>query len=102
MTGEGVLRALPVVDELVTEEGAVVLVRTSLSHKVVRLSVLGQLIREIAADGITPTRLVAELSRRLGPPPSGEDVAELVAAATADLERDGLVALQPDDRPVRP
>ena len=87
---EQIVRTCQVVDELATEDGAVVLLAASAGHQLVRLSVLGQVIRELAAEGITAERLAQEVELRIGPPPQG-DVAELVAAAVAELERDGLV-----------
>ena len=88
------VRTCQVVDELTAEDGAVVLLAGAAGHLLVRLSVLGQVIRELAADGITTSRLAEEVELRIGPPPQG-DVAELVAAAVAELERDGLVTIEP-------
>ena len=85
------IRRCEVVDELVTEDGAVVLVETATGHHVVRLSVLGQLIRELAAQDITIERLVQELESRLGPSTAG-DAGLLVATAVAAMQSDGLLS----------
>jgi hypothetical protein len=84
------------VDELVTDEGAVVLVKTPRGHNLVRLSVLGQLIRVLAAEGIPLDDLVDELESRLGPAEHGES-RQLVAEAVAALEADGLVSRSPSE-----
>src|SRR5690606_19931145 len=52
-TMSDIIRTGDVVDELVTDEGSVVLVETPRGHNLVRLSLLGQLIRELAAEGIS-------------------------------------------------
>lgn len=85
-----IVRARPVIDELVTDEGAVVLIDGSGGHRVARLSVLGQLIRELAVEGISLESLVHELESILGPPTEG-DASSLVLSAVAELERDRLV-----------
>lgn len=88
----GVIRTTPVVDELVTEDGAVVLLVAPGGYRVVRLSVLGQLIRELAAGGISMDHLVEELEARLGPSTDG-DATTLVASAVVSLGADGLVSV---------
>lgn len=88
-----VVHANPVVDELVTDEGSVVLISTPSGHRVVRLSLLGQLIRELTGSAIQVDRLATELESRVGSPPGG-DALELVRRAVGDLERDGLVAVR--------
>jgi hypothetical protein len=86
-----IIRTADVVDELETDEGAVVLVETPQGHNLVRLSVLGQLIRELAAEGISMDSLVDELELRLGPAEQGES-RQLVVEAVAALQADGLVS----------
>jgi hypothetical protein len=86
------VRACPVEDELVTDEGSVVLLRARGSHRVVRLSMLGQLIRELAVEAISVEVLARELESRIGSPPGGSAV-ELALRAVQALERDGLVAV---------
>lgn len=86
-----VVKACPVLDELVTDEGAVVLFGADGHRRVARLSVLGQLVRELADDEITLESLVDELEAILGPV-EGDDATSIVRAAVADLERDGLVS----------
>lgn len=88
----GIVRTCDVVDELATDEGSVVLVGVPGSHHLVRLSVLGQLIRELAVEGIPMDTLVAELEAQLGPAAQG-DSTRLVTEAVAALEADGLVSL---------
>lgn len=89
-----VLRTCQVVDELVTDEGAVVLLEAGAGHRVVRLSVLGQLIRELAAEGIPMDRLVRELEAQLGP--AGDlDAWLLTVKSVAAMEADGLVTRNP-------
>jgi len=85
------IRTCDVVDELSSDDGAVVLVGSSGNHRVVRLSVLGQLIRELASEGISIDSLVLELEAMLGPAGDGES-ARLVVDAVAALEADGLVS----------
>jgi hypothetical protein len=89
-----VIRTCEVLDELVAEDGAVVLVEAATGDRVVRISVFGQLIRELAAEGITIDCLVQELEARLGPSTEG-DAGLLVARAVDALERDGLVSSSP-------
>lgn len=90
------VRANPVVDELVTDEGSVVLVSTPSGHRVVRLSLLGQLIREVAVSAIPLDRLASELESWIGSPPGGDGLG-LVRRAVADLERDGLVTVRENE-----
>lgn len=86
-----IVRTCDVVDELVTDEGAVVLVKAPRGNHVVRLSLLGQLIRELAGEGISFDALVRKLEAELGPAQDGES-RRLVADAVAALEADGLVS----------
>jgi hypothetical protein len=91
-----IVRTCQVVDELVTDDGAVVLLEAGAGHRVVRLSVLGQLIRELAVDGIPMDRLAAELEARLGP--AGDlDALQLTAESVEAMEADGLVSMTPDE-----
>lgn len=85
-----IITALAVVDDLVSEDGALVLVEAGGAHRVVRLSVLGQAIRELAAEGVTLGSLVAGLEDRFGP--AGEESTQIVTRAVAALEADGLVS----------
>jgi hypothetical protein len=88
-----IIRTCKVMDELVSDDGAVVLVAAEVGHRVVRLSVLGQLIRGLAAEGITMDRLVRELETELGAL-DGDEAWSLTATAVAALEADGLVRVQ--------
>lgn len=84
------LRTSPVLDELRDEDGAVVLQEKDGGHRVVRLSPLGQLIRELATEGISIEALVRELEARLGPSTQG-DALDLTARAVSAMEADGLL-----------
>ena len=88
-----VVRTRPVVDELVGDDGAVVLVLADDAHRVVRISVLGQTIRELAADGIVSSLLERALVDRFGTPDT-PDVQALVRAAIDALATEGLVAVE--------
>jgi hypothetical protein len=88
-----VVRTRPVVDELVGDDGAVVLVLSDDAHRVVRISVLGQTIRELAADGIVSSLLERALVDRFGTPGT-PDVQALVRAAIDALAAEGLVAVE--------
>lgn len=95
MTAVWVLTA-PVLDELVEADGAVVLLGDDdTGHRVLRITVLGQQIREVAADGIWLPALVQALIERLGPP--GDDdgnAVALVEAAAESLADEGIVTLR--------
>jgi hypothetical protein len=88
----------PVVDELVTDEGSVVLISTPNGHRVVRLSLLGQLIRELAVGGIAIEDLRRELEAQLGAPRRGDTLA-LVRGAVEVLRSDGIVTTQGEPVP---
>ena len=90
-----VVRTRPVVDELVGDDGAVVLVLREDAHRVVRISVLGQLIRELAADGITLNDLESALVEHLGTP-EDLNVPALVGAAVDALADEGLLVVDGD------
>jgi hypothetical protein len=87
-----VVSSAPVLDELVGEDGAVVLVSHGSGHRVVRLSVLGRMIRELAADGIPLSTLGAVLVERLGSPPTPNDQ-DAVRVAVEALAAEGLVVV---------
>ena len=86
------VRAVPVLDELAGEDGAVVLVASGPTHRVVRLSLLGQTVRRLAADGIVVEALVAAVQDVLGEPPGG-DAQALVEDAVRGLRDVGLVVV---------
>lgn len=85
-----VIRSCDVVDELVTDEGSVVLQEVGGGHHIARLSVLGQLVRELAAEGISLDALARELESRLGPA-AGVDTLQATADAVAVMEAGGLL-----------
>lgn len=87
-------RTCPVLDELVDEDGAVVLQQDGSGHRVIRLSPLGQLIRELAVEGISLDVLVPALEARLGPPTQG-NARDVTAQAVAAMEADGLLSRAP-------
>lgn len=95
MTAAWVLTA-PVLDELVEADGAVVLLGDDVTgHRVLRITVLGQQIREMAAAGISLPALVQALIERLGPPGDDDgDAAALVEAAAESLASEGIVTLR--------
>jgi hypothetical protein len=84
------VRAVPVLDELAGEDGAVVLVASGPTHRVVRLSVLGETVRRLARDGIVVRDLVDAVRAALGEPPGG-DARALVEDAVRGLRDVGLV-----------
>ncbi|NUR80525.1 MAG: hypothetical protein HOQ21_08790 [Dermatophilaceae bacterium] len=84
-----VVTATEVADALVGDDGAVVLVVSGGQHQVLRLSLLGQAIREIAATGVPMSRLTDELVGRFGG--AGADPAADVVALVKQLESAGLV-----------
>jgi hypothetical protein len=88
-----VVRSAPVLDQLVGDDGAVVLRVHETTHRVVRLSVLGQTIRELAAHGILSSVLERALVERLGTPDT-PDVQALVRAAIEALAAEGLVTVE--------
>lgn len=87
-----IVRAQPVLDELSDEDGALVLVETGGVHRVVRLSALGQLIRDLAKSGISVGKLASELEAILGPAEDGES-GRLVAQAVTALVADGVLSV---------
>ena len=73
-----------VIDELVTDDGTVVLVGGTAGGKVVRLSPLGHEILAAVANGLTLAELESEMRSRLGEPPGG-DLSALVREAVLAL-----------------
>jgi broad specificity phosphatase PhoE len=86
------VRAVPVVDELAGHDGAVVLVASGPTHRVVRLSVLGETVRRLATGGIDAEDLVVAVRDALGEPPGG-DARTLVEDAVRGLRDVGLVVV---------
>ena len=86
---EPVVRAIAVADALVGDGGAVVLVESSSGHQVVRISPMGQAVREMAAVGVPMSRLTKELVGRFGA--ADGDAATAVEALVAELVSAGLV-----------
>ncbi|MGO4599356.1 hypothetical protein [Terrabacter sp. 2RAF25] len=84
-----VVTASEVADVLVGDDGSVVLVESAGQHQVLRLSVLGQAVREIAVSGVPLSRLTDELVARFGS--AGPDPAAEVQALVAQLASAGLV-----------
>jgi hypothetical protein len=83
--------AVEVLDELVGDDGSVVLVAVPGGHRVVRLSTLGQAVRELATGGVPFEKLVAGLVDRFGSPPGPDDAVETVRAAVDSRESEGVV-----------
>jgi hypothetical protein len=84
------LQAAPVVDELVTHEGAAVLLGGTESV-VMRLSPMGQAIRELASESISLQELVARLHERFGPPPDGDQFLMVRSMVDEMVERGIIV-----------
>lgn len=81
--------ATAVVDQLVADDGAVVLVDAGGQHRVLRLSAMGQAVREFALSGVPLSRLTDELVERFGA--AGDNPADAVATLVRELESAGLV-----------
>jgi len=79
------VRSVPVLDEVVRDDEAVVLV----GGQVLRVSPLAHSLRTLAADWTGLEELAARLAERHGDP--GGDVVELLRAVVADLQGAGLV-----------
>ena len=86
------LRRGPVVDELSTDEGTVVLVGRDVGSQVVRLSPLGREILAAVGPGPTLTELESVLRSRLGEPGVG-DLPALVRSAVLALHEAGVIAV---------
>ena len=91
-----IVTALPVVDALEGDDGAVLLVAHGAGHRVVRLSLLGALVREYAGTGRPLGELAAAVTSVLGPPPTGDPV-ELLQVVVGELQREGVVSVVRDD-----
>lgn len=96
MTG-GAVVSVPIVDDFVTEDGAVVLLSGE-TGRVIRLSAVGLAILHIARTRIDIDRLVVELEARFGPPRDG-DVRVTVLAMVDQLEDEGLVTTSESEGP---
>ena len=81
-------RALPVLDRLDREGGAVVL----LGRQVVRLSPLAAALLDACDDWRGVEELAGQLVAQFGDPPSG-DARSMTAAALTELRDQGLVEL---------
>ena len=75
-----VVYAGDIVDTLSMGEGTVVLARSELGHRVVRLSLLGSEVLDAVGDGTSLAALEEELRRRLGIPADGGSPALMHAA----------------------
>jgi hypothetical protein len=91
-----IVHSVPVLDELVGDEGSLLLVGDETAgHRVLRVTALGQEIREQAKHGIAFPHLVDELITVFGPP--SEDPAEatrLVKQAVEALVAQGALTLR--------
>lgn len=85
------VRAVPVLDEVVRGEEAVVLV----GGQVLRVSALAHSVRELATDWTDLADLAGRLAERHGAP-DGDPVV-LLRAVVADLEAAGLVETSGED-----
>lgn len=92
MSHRRVVTALPVVDELITEEGSVVLVPGSGgASRILRLSSIGSAVRELTTDGMPLGELADRLTERFGAP-EGSAVAA-VTDVVATLVEQGLISV---------
>ena len=89
---EPVVTTSAVVDDLVTEDGAVVLVDSARGPQVLRLSPLAQAVREIAQGGVPLTLLTHDLFERFGAPPDGQS--DAVLAVVEQLASAGVVTVE--------
>ncbi len=91
-TPDTVITALPVLDSLEGDDGAVLLMSSGDGHRVVRLSLLGALVREQAGSGMPLGQLAAALTALVGPPPTGDPV-EVLAGVVSELQGEGIVSV---------
>ncbi|MGO4363016.1 PqqD family protein [Terrabacter sp. 2TAF16] len=85
--------AVEALDELIGEDGSVVLIPVNGAYRVVRLSTLGQAVRELTAGGTSIEQLASGLVARFGTPPERADSRDAVRAVLASLESEGVVRL---------
>lgn len=97
MSAAHVVTALPVVDELVTDEGSVVLAGRDAQSHVLRLSLIGTSVRELTRDGMPLGELAAHLAHRFGAPEG--DALTVVAEVVATLAAQGMVSVDELDHP---
>jgi hypothetical protein len=91
-----VVHAVAVLDELISDDGGLLLVGDDIAgHRVLSITVLGAEIRELAKGGITLPVLVDELTEIFGAP--SEDSREptaIVVAAVEALAAEGVLTLE--------
>jgi len=92
MSGLQVVRTTRVLDELVTDDGAVLLVSIADGHRVLRVSPLAQAVRELARDGMALTDIEREVALRFGRPPTSS-VEEAMVAVVESLVEQGVVTV---------
>lgn len=90
-----VVRALPVLDQLSTPDGSVVLVAEGNTARVARVSKLGSAVLELTAAGMPLSELTKHLTHRFGAP-SGEP-ADVVRSLVEELARQRLVEWVTDE-----
>jgi hypothetical protein len=87
--------ALPILDRLESDAGAVVMVESGGAHRIVRLSHLGSEILDAVGGGATLEALERVMLERLGPPSDG-DISGAVRASVRGLADAGLLSVTPE------
>lgn len=95
MSGRLVVHTTRVLDELVTDDGAVLLVSIAHGHRVLRVSPLAQAVRELARDGMSLSDLETEVAHRFGRPPTST-VEEAMVVVVESLVEQGVVTVAED------
>ena len=90
-----VVHTAVVLDELVSDDGALLLVGDDVTgHRVLRITILGQEIRDLASDGIALPTLVDELLEIFeAPSDDPEEATRLVKTAVEAFVAEGVLTL---------
>lgn len=90
---DDVVRATPLVDLLEVDDGAVVLIESGDSARVLKVSAVARTILALTRGGATLRSIGLELSARFGAP-GEQTVDDAVSALVEELARQGLVEVQ--------